>query len=234
MVQRIVGSWPVVSQRHRGQCLQTLAGHTHFVPSVAWSNDGERLASGSLDGTIRLWHAATGQCLATLDAEHPVYPVAFRPDARERQNQNSDLLASGDYEGHIKLWDLTSGECLKTLLGHHSHVFALAWHPDGTRLATGCADLTARVWQVETGQCQQVIEGKNWASALAFSPDGSQLAIAYLEQPIQLWQVDTQSMVQTLKSDRPYEGMNITGVQGLTDAQKATLRALGAIEERSL
>ena len=227
---RTVRLWEVAS----GQCLQILVGHTHFVPSVAWSNDGQRLASGSLDGTIRLWQAASGQCLTTLKAGHPVYPVAFCPATQGSPAASDDLLASGDYEGQVKLWNGTTGQCLQSFAGHHSVVFSLAWSPDGTRLATAGADLTARLWQVETGDCQRVFEGQNWSSAVAFSPDGAHLAIAYLEQPIQLWQADAGAMVQTLKSDRPYEGMNITNVRGLTNAQKATLQALGAIEERSL
>jgi WD40 repeat protein len=66
---------------------------------------------------------------------------------------------------------------------------------------------------------------------VAFSPNGSTLASANNDGTIKLWDVQTGTCLKTLKSRGPYEGMNITGVEGLTEAQKATLRDLGAIED---
>jgi WD40 repeat protein len=71
-------------------------------------------------------------------------------------------------------------------------------------------------------------QGTIWS--VAFSPDGQILASGSEDETIRLWQVETGECLQLLRSDRPYEGMNITGVIGLTSAQKATLRALGAVE----
>ena len=69
--------------------------------------------------------------------------------------------------------------------------------------------------------------------SLTFSLDGQQLASGSEDGTIKLWDVKSGECLITLKADRPYEGMNITGVTGLTEAQKETLKALGAVEKPS-
>jgi WD40 repeat protein len=66
---------------------------------------------------------------------------------------------------------------------------------------------------------------------VAFNPDGSTLVSGSRDETIKLWDVRTGECFKTLRPDRPYERMNITGVTGLTEAQKASLRALGAVGE---
>jgi WD40 repeat protein len=67
-------------------------------------------------------------------------------------------------------------------------------------------------------------------NAIAFSPDGQFLVSGSEDETIKLWQVNTGECLKTFRAERPYEGMNITGTTGLTAAQRATLRALGAVE----
>jgi WD40 repeat protein len=67
--------------------------------------------------------------------------------------------------------------------------------------------------------------------SVAFTPDNQNLASASNDGTIKLWDLKTGTCIRTLRSDRPYERMNITGVSGLTEAQKAALKALGAIEK---
>jgi WD40 repeat protein len=66
--------------------------------------------------------------------------------------------------------------------------------------------------------------------SVAFHPEGKILASGSVDETIKLWDVKTGECLKTLRADRPYEGMNITDVTGLTEAQKATLKALGAVE----
>ncbi|MBD2741449.1 NB-ARC domain-containing protein [Coleofasciculus sp. FACHB-1120] len=223
---RTVRLWDVSS----GKCLKIFQGHTNWVWSVALSplppyqcGLGGILASGSGDYTVRLWDIHTGQCHQTLQGHtNGVWSVAFSPDGQ--------ILASGSDDYTVKLWDVSTGECLKTLQGHTNGVWSVAFSPDGKMLASASDDSTLKLWDVSTGQCLKTFYGHSdrvWS--VVFSPDGQILASGGQDEMIKLWDVATGECLNTLRSERPYEGMNITGVTGLTDAQKATLKALGAV-----
>lgn len=116
--------------------------------------------------------------------------------------------------------------------GHDSMVVSVMFSPDGTRLISGSHDQTVRLWEVSTGECLKVLQGHdNWVWSVAFSPDGHSIASASQDETIKLWDAKTGDCLKTLPVPKPYEGMNITGVTGLTDAQKATLKALGAVDD---
>jgi WD40 repeat protein len=70
----------------------------------------------------------------------------------------------------------------------------------------------------------------DWVRSVTFSPDGQTLASGSTDETIKVWDVNTGKCLRTLRPDRPYEGMNITGVTGITEAQKVSLKALGAVE----
>jgi predicted NACHT family NTPase len=209
---------------HIGKCLHILQGHTDSVYSVVFSPTGEMLASGSGDTTLKLWDIHTGDCLKTLQ-EHTdlVRSVAFNCDA--------ETLASGSNDKTVKLWNIRTGDCLQTLRGHTNHVLSVAFSPDGQTLASGGRDQTVRLWDSRTGNCLKTLHSHtNWVWFVAFSPDGKTLASCSSDGTIKLWDVNTGENLKTLRG-RLYEGMNITGVKGLTEAEKATLKALGAVEE---
>ena len=116
----------------------TLGGHRSSVWSVTFSPDGLTLASGSYDGTIRLWNAVTGAHKATLEGHRSsVWSVAFSPDGL--------TLASGSSDGTIRLWDAVAGAHKATLGG--SPVRSVAFSPDGLTLASGSDDNTIRLWE---------------------------------------------------------------------------------------
>jgi WD40 repeat protein/transcriptional regulator with XRE-family HTH domain len=208
-----------------GSCLKKLEGHNYWIWTVAFSPDGQTLASGSANSTVKLWNLLTGQCIETLtDHKDSVWSVAFSPDGK--------ILASGSEDQTVKLWNLSTGECFQTLEGHSKQVYSVVFSPDGQILATGSGDATVRLWKVSTGDCLGVLRREQTGEirSVAFSSDGHLLACGGEDENIQLWDVDTRSQRQPLKSNHLYERMDITGVIGLTNAEKASLKALGAIE----
>src|SRR5258706_357409 len=207
-----------------GQCLATLQGHAIWSTSVSFSPDRSRFATGSHDGTVQLWEVSTGKCLQTLRGHTRwVGSVAFSPDGT--------LLASGSHDRTVRVWEVSTGKCLQILQGHTGWVESVIFSPDGATLASGGHDGTVRVWEVSSGACLKTLHshpGRIWA--VVFSPDGRMVMSASEDRTILCWNVRTGEGVNRVRN-RLYEGMNITGITGLTEAQKATLRAFGAVEE---
>lgn len=122
-------------------------------------------------------------------------------------------------------------KCLKVLQGHTGAVWTVAICSNGQTLASGGDDQTIRLWELQTGKCLHVLdEHSGWVRSILFSSDGQILFSGSNDRTIKLWDVQTGRCISTLQVDRLYEGMNIGGATGLTTAQKATLKALGAID----
>ncbi|MDY6941038.1 MAG: NB-ARC domain-containing protein [Cyanobacteriota bacterium] len=207
-----------------GECIRTFEGENDWVWTVALCPKNCILASSSGDRTVKLWDIASGESTNTLEGHtNLVWTVAFSPDG--------NTLATGSDDRTVKLWDIDSGNCTHTLEGHTNRVWTVAFSPDGQTLVSGSSDRLVKLWDVRTGQCIRTLEGHtNLVWTVAFSPDGNTLASGSQDETIALWKPQTGEQLTQLRAARPYEGMNVSGVTGLTEPQKATLKALGAIE----
>jgi len=133
------------------------------------------------------------------------------------------------------VWDAYSGQRVHALVGHPGVVSALTWAPSGELLVSGGSDGRLRWWEMQSGECVQEREAhQGTVQALKVSPDGRFLASCGEDGGIMLWDLQRGASLRTLRRDRPYERLNITGIRGLTEAQKATLRALGAVEDKAV
>ncbi|MFL5658045.1 MAG: NB-ARC domain-containing protein [Ktedonobacteraceae bacterium] len=223
--------WEVTAHRHRwvGREAPTL------IRCVAWSPEGMRLVGGGDDGQVYVWDASDGTLLQQLAGHHGgITSVAWHPDGMR--------LASGGggrEGGELFVWDAQSGQRHpawgagnRALVGHPGVVSAVAWGPSEELLLSGGSDGLLRWWEVDSGQCVRVRKAHHGTiRSLRRSPDGSRLASCGDDGAIMLWDLQGGEHLRTLRRDRPYERLNITGIRGLTEAQKATLRALGAVEE---
>jgi WD40 repeat protein len=173
--------------------IDILQGHTDLVQAVAFSVDGQLVASGSRDQTLRIWQVETGQCLKTLRGHtDEVRSIAFSPDG--------NLLASGSYDQTVRVWDVSTWECLSILADHHRRVLAVLFSPIDQMLISS-DDQTVRLWNPDTRECLRHIETNiNWVLSIALSPDGKTLAVGADHSVVQFWNIATGQLIKTLPS----------------------------------
>lgn len=171
--------------------LHTLRGHDVPIGRIAWSPDGQLLASSSYDHTIRLWDLQTGTLYRELTGHRrSVKSVAWTPDGQR--------LASGSDDTTVRIWDVATGELQQTLPGHYDGVRAVAWSPDGQILASGGEDTTIHLW-TNQGTLKQTLAGHTRAiNSLAWSPDGHLLASSADDATIRLWDRSREEAVRLL------------------------------------
>jgi WD40 repeat protein len=165
-----------------------IRGHQAEVAGVAFSPDGTRLATASLDRTARVWVLSDGTELQSLQHQDWVQGVAFSPDGTR--------LATASRDKTAQVWALADAE-LHTLF-HQAEVMGVAFSPDGTRLATACRDRTARIWDLSSGTQLQTLHHEGWVEGVAFSSDGTRLATASRDHTARIWDSATGTEMQTL------------------------------------
>lgn len=172
----------------------TLRGHAQNITRIAWSPDGQIIASPSEDHTIRLWDAKTDQCLHIFSGHTDIInTIAWSPDGR--------ILASASDDATIKLWSTQAGQDLKTLRGHKAAVTSVAFVPDGQMLVSGSSDGTIKLWGTEIGQCQDSWTGLEvTVKNVSYAPDG-QMLTSYLDNgTIQFWDIQHKSLFDPVGS----------------------------------
>ena len=211
---------------HTGRCLHTLQGHNGPVTSVCFSPDAGALVTTSSDQTVRMWDRYTGECIHTLYGHTAwTWSACFSPDG-------SIIGSAGGGDKTVRLWDKHTGECLYTLHGHTGRVWATCFSPAGSVVASYGDEPAIRIWDLRNGKCLWHLQGHlNAIYSIDFGPDGDVLASGSSDEAIRLWDLRTGACLRTLRAERPYEGMNIAGATGLTSAQVAALRNLGAVGE---
>src|SRR3984957_18448478 len=159
----------------------------HICTALAWAPDGQTLASGGNDGTIRIWDAASGkqvrQCSGLKDAN--IHALTYLPDGK--------TLVSKGNDNTIRVWNLAAGDEIRTLYPAQPQAAALVPGEDEDALIELCTDNTVHVWDMTTGRESSHLElsrGKRQIS-LALSPDGKRVAGWSLPNALTAWDATT-------------------------------------------
>ncbi|MBD2157036.1 AAA-like domain-containing protein [Leptolyngbya sp. FACHB-16] len=212
--------WNVETQ----ECVRTLQGNVSMINALRWSPDGRFLANSSANYTMRVWDMHTGECLHTLQDHLNAIPwISWSP--------NSQQIASASRDATVRVWDVSTGQCLYVLQGD-SWFWTVEWSTDGTKLVSASQDGWIQIWEAAAGKCLLAFQGHStWIRRVLWAQQDTMLISADGNGAIRLWNAQTSECLYTLQADRPYEGMNITGVTGITEAQKNSLINLGAIAD---
>ncbi|TEB33393.1 WD40 repeat-like protein [Coprinellus micaceus] len=155
------------------------------VWTVAMSPDGERIASGSRDGLVRIWDAQSGKQIITLKGHTGQISSAVFAG-------NGTQIASGSGDGSIRVWDVRTAELEMKLQpdGHGGSVTSVAFSKDGKLLVSGGADNLVRVWSTSTGQEQTILRGHTeYISCVALTPDSTQVISGSWDGTVRMWGV---------------------------------------------
>lgn len=183
----------VAGAPHSCQAYETIGKHVGGVCSVAYSPDGNWIASGGGDWLVKIWNPST-KSLALQFAGHTstVASVAYSPDGT--------MIASGAADNTAKLWSITNRRLLYTM-NVGSTVSSVAISPDGQTIATGDYAYNVTLWQLSNGRSIKTLKGhSSRVLSLAFSPDGKTLASGGVDTTIKLWNMASGASNATLRS----------------------------------
>ncbi|HEY3568546.1 MAG TPA: TIR domain-containing protein [Thermoanaerobaculia bacterium] len=188
--------------------LRKFEGHQSTVMTVAFDPQGETLASGSRDATVKLWEARSGKLLHTLEGHRgTVMSVTFDPQG--------ETLASGSGDYTVKIWEARSGKLLRTLEGHQRYVDSVAFDPQGTTLASSSDDKAVKLWETRSGKLLRTLEGhQNPVLSVAFNPQGGTLASGSQDATVKLWETRRGKLLRTLEGHQNNAWCVVFGPQG--------------------
>jgi hypothetical protein len=191
---------PINSPRLDFVLERTIKGHSGWVTTVAFSVDGERLASGSWDQSVKIWDVRSGQQLRTVASKmKEVQALAFSRDGH--------WLAAENSSDAVTLWDGSTGHEIRTLVSNKplgiigsNWVYSIAFSPDGRWLASALDDKTLRLWDVQTGRALRDFPAlRKSVTYAAFSSDGRWLASGVDDRTISITETSSGREVQRLR-----------------------------------
>ncbi len=200
-------------------------GHQASVTALAFHPAGHTLISGGEDHNLSFWDVESRAQRALL-VGHTAGVTSVAIPANGQQVASS----SGDYT--MRLWRADSGDPLLVRSGDRLGGHSVAIAADSELMAYGAEEVAIEVWNLRTQQVVHTLRGHtSTVLTLAFNPVAPLLISGGWDGTLRLWHLETGQCLQTLRAPGPYAGMNIVGVTGISQAQKESLKALGAVEE---
>jgi WD40 repeat protein len=167
--------------------------HTGEVSAAVYSLDGQWVASGGTDRTVRVWRATGRQDVAVLHGHTgSVTDVAFAADGRRLASLSRERGLGWAGDGTVRVWEVDPGATLPVLRGHKSYVYPVAFSPDDRWIASGGWDGKLRFWDAATGEPCASLQNPGVVRGLAFGPDSSWLiSTTDLDGRLRIWDVAT-------------------------------------------
>jgi len=168
-------------------------GHDAGISTVAFSPDGQRLATGTSEGEVKIWDSTTRREVTRFEpVGRHLYCLAFSADGK--------MLAGAGASSRVWVWDVASGRRLLELGGHGQAVVSVAFSPDSRVLATTTFSAgEARLWDLPSGELRARLKGHiQGVIAVEFSPDGKTLVTGSHDRKVKLWNVATYQELVTL------------------------------------
>ena len=180
----------------------TYKRHTEAVKAVQWSPDGTYIASAGVDGSVQVWDARAGKHLFSYNGHSgAVSALSWSPTNSTFTSEPGWYIASAGEDTTVQVWkvgipdDETASQSempVLTYRGHADGLYAVAWSPDGRRIASGGAGTTIQVWDATTGEALFTYRGHlSCVYTLAWSPDSTRIASVAGETTIHIWNATT-------------------------------------------
>ncbi len=156
--------------------------HESAVFSADFNRAGDKIVSGSEDGSVRIWDLTTREYKVFTGHTREVWSVSF--------NRAGNKMVTGSQDRTVRVWDLTTGEC-KVFAGHAGEVESASFNAAGDTIVTGAEDGTVRVWDNATGECRVFHGHRSRVNKTCFNEAGDQIASASDDSTVRVWHLTT-------------------------------------------
>ena len=174
-------------------------GHNGRVTSVFFSPDGQLVASGSADQTIKLWGATGGALFRTLTVRFGgANTVAFSPDGQTL------AIGTAAVNRNLYLFRVADGALIHTISAHNSGTTSVAFTPDGALLVSGGRDRAVKIWRMSDGALVSAFDQGNRVLSVAVSPGGQVVAAGSSNGEIKLWRIADGERIGTLSGHKDF------------------------------